>query len=191
MEALQEYKGLSCPGDLGSLSLRKDASRQREVTMCSCASSIDLTRCFDDKASVSKLSLKKEAMHEAEKHRWIEGVKAGRDLGERAIWDWFQRHWAGFLRAKWLEHLEGVNFWVELKPEDFGLLSTQFQDSPLLREIVSQLKAKGENLSILLWAQANPAERPMAEVMRILESLDINSARIEREVAHRLISQSQ
>lgn len=33
------------------------------------------------------------ALDEAEKHKWIESQKAGRDLGEAAIMDWFRKNW--------------------------------------------------------------------------------------------------
>jgi hypothetical protein len=163
-----------------------EAFWQREVTMCLCASPTDLACSFEVSPNVAPRSLRKEAIREAEEYKWIESEKAGRDLGENAIWGWVQRHWNGFLRAKWLEHLEGVNFWVELKHEDFGLLTRQFQGSPFIGEIVRQLKTRGENLSIILWALEKKC--PMDEIRAILKSLDINSARIELELAHRLLS---
>ncbi len=43
---------------------------------------------------------------EAERHKWIESEKAGADLGENAIRQWVKCHWWGYLRARWLEHLQ-------------------------------------------------------------------------------------
>src|SRR4051812_17196887 len=114
---------------------------------------------------------------EAQRYKWIESEKAGRDLGEWAIRCWVRQHWNGFLREKWLEHLEGRTFWIELDHDDFGLLQRSFQDSSLIGEIVRRLKSGQENLDILNWAIDRAL--PMAEVLETLETLDINSRRIE------------
>jgi len=121
---------------------------------------------------------------EAQRHKWIESEKAGRDLGEWAIRCWVSEHWNGFLRERWLEHLQGRNFWIELDHNDFGLLQRSFQDSPLIDEILRQLKGGKENLDILNWALDNGDS--MDEVLEILEALDINSRRIEFLLASRL-----
>ncbi len=114
---------------------------------------------------------------EAQRHKWIESEKAGRDLGEWAIRGWVRQHWNGFLRDKWLEHLEGRTFWIELDHDDFGLLQRSFQDSRLIGEIIRRLKSGQENLDVLNWAL--DIRLDMAEVLEILETLDINSRRIE------------
>src|SRR3954467_8059599 len=114
---------------------------------------------------------------EAQRYKWIESEKAGRDLGEWAIRCWVRQHWNGFLREKWLENLEGRTFWIELDHDDFGLLQRSYQDSPLMGEILWRLKSGQENLDVLNWAIDENLD--MEEVFDILESLDINSRRIE------------
>jgi hypothetical protein len=114
---------------------------------------------------------------EANRHKWIESEKAGRDLGESAIRCWVSRHWHGFLRARWLEHLQGRAFWIELDHDDFGLLQSEFRNPLLINEIVMRLIVGHENLDIVNWAIDNAL--PMDEVHEILELLDINSRRIE------------
>ncbi len=114
---------------------------------------------------------------EAQRHKWIESEKAGRDLGEWAIRCWVREHWNGFLRERWLEHLQGRNFWIELDHDDFGLLQREFRSSPLIEDVLTMLKCGHENLNVLNWAIDN--DRPMEEVFQILEVLDINSRRIE------------
>jgi hypothetical protein len=121
---------------------------------------------------------------EAQKHKWIESEKAGRDLGEWAIRCWVREHWNGFLRARWLEHLQGRTFWIELDHDDFGLLQREFCDSPLIDDILAMLKNGQENLNVLNWAI--DADAPMDEVLEILETLDINSRRIECQFGTRL-----
>jgi len=123
------------------------------------------------------MSVHVQGEQEAKRHKWIESEKAGRDLGEWAIRCWVREHWNGFLRERWLEHLQGRTFWIELDHNDFGLLSREFRDSSLLEEIVSRLKEGQENLNVLVWAIENGL--PMEIVVEILEALDINSRRIE------------
>lgn len=131
-----------------------------------------------------RLSVHDRGAVEAQRHKWIESEKAGRDLGEWAIRCWIREHWNGFLRERWLEHLEGRTFWIELDHNDFGLLQRAFQDSLLIDEILRQLKAGRENLDILNWAL--DTRQSMDEVLEILEALDINSRRIECLLISRL-----
>jgi hypothetical protein len=122
---------------------------------------------------------------EALRYKWIESEKAGRDLGEGAIRRWVQHHWWGFLRDRWIEHLQGRKFWVELDRGDFGLLQRKFQDqSVLLDRILDRLKAGHENLDILCWAL--DWNISCEDVRAILIALDINS----RRLAHRFASQN-
>lgn len=125
----------------------------------------------------SRMSLHAYGEEEAHRHKWIESEKAGRDLGEVAIRSWIGQHWRGFLRQRWLEHLQGKTFWIELDQGDFGLLRTAFRDSPLIDPILDHLKLGRENLDVILWALRN--RHPMHEVREILEALDVNSRRIE------------
>jgi hypothetical protein len=129
---------------------------------------------------MEKLSVYADCEREAAVYKWLESEKEGRDLGESAIRRWVQQHWCGYLRARWMEHLQGRRFWVELDRNDFGLLQREFHDDPLLLDrILDRLKAGQENLDIILWAQNWGLE--MKRVLRILEALDVNS----RRLAHR------
>jgi hypothetical protein len=123
------------------------------------------------------MSLHEFGAEEAKRFKWIESEKAGRDLGEAAIRVWIRRHWNGFLRQRWLEHLQGKMFWIELDQGDFGLLQTTFGRSPLVDPILEHLKRGRENLDVIVWALAN--RLPLGEVIEILETLDVNSRRIE------------
>jgi hypothetical protein len=124
---------------------------------------------------------------EAKRHKWIESEKAGRDLGMGAIRNWVHTHWNGFLRAKWMEHLQGRTFWIELDHDDFGLLHEAFKTSTLIDPILGRLIAGQENLDVLRWAIDD--QLPMAEVFEILEALDINSRRIECKLEDRLANE--
>ena len=127
--------------------------------------------------SVDKASVQEEARQEALRHKWIASQQAGRDLGQHAIQCWVRDHWWGFLRARWVEHLQGVKFWTELDQDDFGLLQREFLEiSPLMHEILDRIKKGQENLDIVLWASQGQVS--MCEVIRVLERLDINSRRL-------------
>jgi hypothetical protein len=129
---------------------------------------------------MEQLSVYVDSEQEALRYKWIESEKAGRDLGEAAIRRWVQQHWWGYLRDRWLEHIHGKRFWVELDKGDFGILQKAFQDKSLLLDrIIDRLKTGQENLEIILWALDWGIET--ASVRQILETLDINS----RRLAHR------
>lgn len=118
-----------------------------------------------------------DCQREADTFKWIESEKAGRDLGEGAIKSWVRQHWWGYLRARWLEHLQGNCFWVELDRGDFGLLHRAFTDrQELLDQVVDMLKDGHENLGVIAWAKRHGV--PCEVVIDILEALDINSRRL-------------
>lgn len=126
---------------------------------------------------MEKCSVYAESEKEALRFKWIESEKAGCDLGEAAIRKWVKEHWWGYLRARWLEHLQGKRFWVELDRGDFGLLQREFNEHTLLLDrILDRLKAGQENLDVILWALDWKIEVNL--VLRILEALDINSRRL-------------
>jgi hypothetical protein len=136
----------------------------------------------EGQTAVEKASVYIEWESEAQRFKWIESEKAGCDLGDAAIRRWVQCHWWGYLRARWLEHLEGKRFWVELDRGDFGLLQRRFHDKPLLLDrILDRLKAGQENLDIITWAHDwGISPDP---VLDILEALDINSRRLVHRFA--------
>ena len=122
---------------------------------------------------------------EALEFKWILSERAGHDVGEWGIRQWVREHWHGFLRDRWLEHLQGQTFWIELDHDDFGLLDREFPNSVLIDRIVRRLKASWENLDVLCWALDNSIH--MQDVVEILEMLDINSRRLECRFAKSLM----
>ncbi len=129
---------------------------------------------------MEKSSVYADCEQEADRFKWIESEKARRDLGEAAIRRWVKEHWRGYLRARWMEHLQGKRFWVELDRGDFGLIRREFHDNALLLDrILDRLKEGKENLDVLCWAHEWGI--PIDPVVQILEALDINS----RRLAHR------
>ena len=109
------------------------------------------------------------------KQPWAALLASGRKTVE--VRRWVQCHWWGYLRARWLEHLQGKRFWVELDRGDFGLLQRKFHDNTLLLDrILDRLKAGQENLDVICWAHRWGIST--APVLQILEALDINSRRL-------------
>jgi hypothetical protein len=122
-------------------------------------------------------SLYEEGLREAERHKWIESQKRGRDLGVWALTDWYRRYWPLFCRLKCLEHLAGSRSWREFAPEDFGLVGKLIRDEDLLLEmILDRAQAGMENLAILVWAQEWGL--PVRRVIYILEQLNLNRAQL-------------
>jgi len=127
-----------------------------------------------------KRSVYADYLVEANKFKWIESERVGYDLGEAAIRRWVREHWNGYLRAKWVEHLQGSDFWVELDRGDYGLLQNAFPDrQPLLNQILGWLKSGKENLDVLRWAIAEQVD--IDAVVEILETLDVNSRRLRHQ----------
>jgi hypothetical protein len=131
----------------------------------------------DDRHPAYVKSVYSDCEEEAARYKWIQSEKAGYDLGEAAIRQWVKEHWTGYLRAKWVEHLQGKCFWIELDRGDFGLLQHEFRDrAQLLDAILERLKAGKENLDVLDWAHS--CLIPIDPVIEILTALDVNSRRL-------------
>jgi len=124
-------------------------------------------------------SLFQEALSEAQRHKYLESEKVGRDLGRTAIDDWQRRHWTIWLRHRWLEHLLGAACWEEFEGWRFGRLHALFSSrQSLLDEVVDLVRRGGENADILWWAARE--ERDISAVIRMLIELRLNEIRCTR-----------
>ena len=122
-------------------------------------------------------SLAEESWLEALRERWYQSEKEGRDVGESAIRHWVHRHWPGFVRARWIEHMLGERFWIELGRQEFGILrDTPVDLRPLLDSIISQLKCGAENLDIICWARRKCQDERQA-VHQLLGAINVNAHR--------------
>lgn len=122
-------------------------------------------------------SIVQDSKREADKFKWYRSEEAGRDLGEPAIKQWVRDHWNGYLRTKWLEHLQGRTFWIELTRCEFGILKNECgNDDELLGRIIDKLKVGQENLDVIRWAVSE--HLPLPPIHRILTAVDINSCHI-------------
>ena len=127
---------------------------------------------------VERRSIHDHCRYEEDIHKWIESEKMKRDLGEAAIRQWVRDHWDNYLRARWIEHLEGKCFWIELDRGDFGLLKRQIRDRhQLLEPIFEKIKKGQENLNVILWS--NVEQKLPDPVREILLLLDCNGRRLK------------
>ena len=138
--------------------------------------------------SVPRLSVYVQGEREALEFKWIVSERSGYDHGHAAIRRWVREHWHGFLRHRWMEHLQGEKFWIELDHDDFGLLNREFRDSNLIHEVLGRLKDGWENLDILCWAHEEGIDRD--EIVWMLAMLNINGRRLECQFADRLAQAS-
>ena len=106
---------------------------------------------YVENVDVSRAKSVHEAAHEeAQRHKWIESQKHGRDLGESALRDWYRLYWVEYCRYCHLEHLEGNQPWREFNPEMFGdLLGLMQSKDVLLDRILDRVCTGQENLEIL------------------------------------------
>src|SRR5262245_10597350 len=132
-----------------------------------------------DDENVERRSLNEESRREANDFRWIESERLGCDQGESALRQWVQYHWSGFLRARWIEHMLGVRFWVELGRNEFGLLKrTPGEVRPLLDAILDKLKCGAENLDIIRWACQEKTIDEQHLIRELLGLINVNAHRI-------------
>jgi hypothetical protein len=138
--------------------------------------STDMT--IDD--CVQRLSLKQESWREACADRWVRSEEAGCDVGEQAIREWVRMHWRGFVRERWIQHMQGHRLWLELPPGEFGLLKRQKRIDPrhLLDEVVELLRCGAENLDIIRWARQTKSPAEQAAIQDFLAEIDINAHRL-------------
>ncbi len=123
------------------------------------------------------MSVYRAAVIEAMRHKWIESQKCGYDLGEAAIWEWFDLHWLDFCRHRNVEHVSGLNYWQEFLPERFGRIEKLLVEGDLLLELIIDRVLQGwENLTFMCWA--HEWGLPKDRIINILSQLDINSARL-------------
>lgn len=132
----------------------------------------------DEQAVAVAPSLYDEATREAERHKWIESQKLGRDLGQHAIRDWYRNYWHLYCRYRRIEHLQGARPWREFDDEPFGHLYSLIVAGDLLVDrILDRVHAGYENLDMINWAL--DWGLPVDAVIEVLAQVDVNRARLD------------
>ena len=138
--------------------------------------------------NVPRLSLDDESVRQALEFKWYHSEGLGYDAGPDAFLIWENIHWPGFLRARWVEHMLGERYWIELSRAEFGLLTREFTEYPeVLDEIIEQLKCGGENLTFIL-SLRNKSQADQRKIRKILRRIGINEHRLPCKVRQRLTS---
>ena len=124
------------------------------------------------------LSLHEEGLKEAQRHKWIESQKHGRDLGLNAIQQWYRDYWIPYCRCKRLEHVQGSQRWQEFESQDFGRIYARLIEGDLLVDrILDRVYIGMENLEIINWVL--DWNLSIDRTIEILAQLDVNGARLE------------
>ena len=98
--------------DLAALDAVRVAALGRKGTVTELLKGLGSLPADERKSAGARINA--EWMEEASRHKWIQSEQAGRDPRDAAIRQWAQEHWWGYLRARWMEHLQGKYFWIEL-----------------------------------------------------------------------------
>lgn len=128
---------------------------------------------------IREYSLTAHAIYAMDRHKWIESVKRGYDVGERIYHEWLDRYWNGWVRSKLLEHLFGIRWWGGFSEDDYSLFVKGTVEHRVSRQVLSQtcriLGNGGENLDVINWALLNNCE--IDTVLWLLDRIDINAKR--------------
>lgn len=115
---------------------------------------------------------------EAQRHRWIESQKSGRDLGDYAVRDWYQQFWWTFLRYRYVEHIRGEVRWDEFPDRSFAVARPLLEgDDHLATEIIGLYCEGLENLDIINWADRTG--HCVDAVFECLLVINMNDARLD------------
>jgi len=127
-------------------------------------------------------SLNQESFAEADRYKWILSERRGYDIGDPGRLEWYERFWRHYCRFHRIQHVVGECCWQEFNdmPSKF-ILHLADQNDILLDRIMDRLLCGWENLDLLLWGQEWGIS--MDPIVRILEELDINSARLDPPIA--------
>jgi len=118
------------------------------------------------------------ADYAAQKH--LDWERLRYDVHETASEHWRKRYWRLWFRARWVEHLLGQKYWVEMGEDNFALLTRSGGHHPvLLDRIADRLIIGGENLNVIPWAHVWGLD--VAEVILVLTAININHVRVNNK----------
>lgn len=115
------------------------------------------------------------ADYAAKKH--LDWESLSYDVEETASEDWKRRFWRLWFRVRWVEHLLGDRYWIEMGEQHFGVLREGEPHNPVLvSRVADRLIAGWENLNIILWASDWGLN--LDEVIAVLKKININDVRV-------------
>jgi hypothetical protein len=111
------------------------------------------------------------ADHAAEKH--LDWERLSYDVEETYSEHWRRRFWRLWFRCRWVEHIRGDKYWIEMGEENFAALRKGRTINPLLVERVADRLIVGwENLGIILWATDWGLD--IDDVIDVLKKINVN-----------------
>ena len=126
---------------------------------------------------VEQRSLRQEAWREANNERWYQSETAGHDVGAGVYEYWVRKHWAGFVFARWVEHLSGRRYWIEFGTKGFAIpQQAPAEHQPLLEELLERYRRGEKNLTIMMWALKSPYGRKTT-IIALLQWINILTRR--------------
>jgi len=72
-------------------------TKQDEKQFLCILKNLDINNHREEQMEDSFIKTLSEALDEADKYKWLKSEKAGKDLGEQAIYQWFTEHWKEWL----------------------------------------------------------------------------------------------
>uniref|UniRef100_A0A7C4LPZ9 Uncharacterized protein n=1 Tax=Schlesneria paludicola TaxID=360056 RepID=A0A7C4LPZ9_9PLAN len=150
----------------------------RSFSRVRAAATVAVNESYVEFLQCEPLSLHQFAWEEANRHRWFEGERLGRDPGDAALKEWFRKHWLPFCRHRRLEHVEGLQRWDAFALEEFGQVYRLLEEGDLLLDrILDRMEYGYDNFEIINWALDWHLD--MDRVIELLLMIDINRARLE------------
>lgn len=134
-------------------------------------------------------SLEPVIRREALAHKWIRGEQLGYDPGPDAVREWLHVHWRLFIRYRWFEHMYGVKYWIEMRPDDFGRFARIARlDDPVFVEIHQLLVEGAEDAHIIdRFIDRPPGD--MERIRAILESFGVGESRVPPPDVERILAE--
>ena len=122
---------------------------------------------------VVKHSIMYHAAADYAARKYLDWERLSYDVEQTASEHWRRRFWRLWFRVRWVEHVLGQNFWIEMGPENFGILRHGRPHDPVLvSRVADRLIAGWENLGLILWASDWGID--LDEVIEILKKININ-----------------
>lgn len=128
-------------------------------------------------ARVEKHSIMYHAAADYAAKKHLDWERFSYDIEETASEDWKRRFWRLWFRVRWVEHLLGDRYWIEMGEQNFGVLRRGEPHNPMLvSRVADRLIAGWENLNIILWASDWGLD--LEEVIAVLKKININDVRV-------------
>ena len=128
-------------------------------------------------AGVEKHSILHHAAADYAAQKYLDWERLSYDVEQTASEHWRRRFWRLWFRVRWVEHVLGQSYWIEMGDDKFGMFKRGPAHNPLLvQRVADRLVVGWENLGIILWASDWGLD--LAQVIQILKKLNINHVRV-------------